>query len=140
MSDTKDGKPSAEENDSDVEIEGMDMDGDDEDMEEAEKTSNADDDASEETTDAAAAAAEDDQVNDKLATEDHDELEAAKREQLELMEAERKEVAAGYDDTSATQEERLQYLLAQSEVFAHFLAGKRRTCYSARSDAFLVSI
>eukprot|EP00980_Cylindrotheca_fusiformis_P018816 scaffold6276_cov138-Cylindrotheca_fusiformis.AAC.3 len=120
MSKTDDKNPAAEEDDSDVEIEGMDLDGDDGGVEEAEEaTANGDGDPAE----AAAVQSGDEETNDKLATEDHDELEAAKRERMELMEAERRKVAQAYDDTSASQEERLQYLLAQSDVFAHFLAG-----------------
>lgn len=136
MSEAKDGKPSTEDNDSDVEIEGMDMDGDDDVVEGAEKSAIVDEDVAEAATDASAAALGDEETNDKLATEDHDELEAAKRERMELMEAERKKVASAYDDTQATQEERLQYLLAQSEVFAHFLAGKRQNCWYSCVDGF----
>jgi SWI/SNF-related matrix-associated actin-dependent regulator of chromatin subfamily A member 5 len=97
----------------DVEIEGMDLDGDDDEEgdEEAEKSSNAE----------TSSALEDEEVTTKLATEDHDEMEAARIERMELMAAEQKQVAA---PTGASVEEQLQYLLGQSEVFAHFLAGK----------------
>ena len=58
-------------------------------------------------------------------TEDQDELETAHRERMELMAAERKRAAeeAPNDDGTASVGEKLQFLLAQSEVFAHFLAG-----------------
>ena len=115
--DEKNKKHGPEDEDSDVDLEGMDLDGDDEEMEET-----VDDDDSPDYADEAAAGNE--EAIDKLATEDHDELEAAKRERMELMESERKQVIAP-DSTSASASEQLQYLLAQSEVFAHFLAGEQ---------------
>jgi hypothetical protein len=120
---TKDG----DDDDSDVELEGMDLedgdgdgdgDGDDDDnvdvdMEPAAATTDSPD------------AEEDKETTDKLATEDQDELEAAHRERTELMAVERKKVAAptGDGDGDISMENKLQYLLSQSEVFAHFLAG-----------------
>ena len=59
------------------------------------------------------------EVSEKLATEDQDELEAVHRERMELMVVEQKKVA----DPAASAEEKLQHILGQSEVFAHFLAG-----------------
>jgi hypothetical protein len=118
----EDKKPEAKEvdDDSDVEIEGMDLEGDDADeMEEAEKSSNAETASNVEDIDDD----EDEEVK-KLETEDHDETEAARKEQMELMAAEQEKVAA---PKGASVEEQLEYLLAQSEVFAHFLAGKSTT-------------
>ena len=103
-------------NDSDVELEGMDLEGDD--------GEDADDgDAEMEPATAPdAPSVEDATTTDKLATEDQDELEAARKERKELMAEERKKVAAPAQN-EATMAEKLQYLLSQSEVFAHFLAG-----------------
>jgi hypothetical protein len=107
-----DTKKAAEDEDSDVELEGMDLEGDEPAMDEAEKLSNAD------TPDDD----DDEEAGSQLAHDDHDELEAAKREQMELMAAEAKNIAEA-PLGKASVEEQLQYLLGQSEVFAHFLAG-----------------
>jgi hypothetical protein len=115
MSDDKPPAKDDYEDDSDVEIEGMDLDDGDEEEEVFDASNDAD--AEEPLVEDEAA-----DEKEKLANEDHDEMEAAKRERIELMEAERKQVAAP-DENSSSAEERLQYLLAQSEVFAHFLAG-----------------
>jgi hypothetical protein len=88
----------------------LDEDDDEEGDEEAEKSSNAE-----------TSPFEDEEETTKLATKDHDEMEAARIERMELMAAEHNQVAA---PTGASVEEQLQYLLGQSEVFAHFLAGK----------------
>ena len=108
---------SNDDGDSDVELEGMDLEGLDEDGDEEDKASNADDGADEEV---AAAAEDDDKATSKLETEDHDETEAARKEQMELMAAESAQVQEPEDHSV---ESRLQYLLSKSEVFAHFLAG-----------------
>lgn len=123
--------PDEDENDSDVEMDGMDLEGDedggDEDMEESEKASNADE--------PAPGAVEDDDAEqvDKLEHEDHDEIEAARKERLELMAAESSKTKAVQQQEQghvgkASVEEQLQYLLEQSEVFAHFLAGRLTLC------------
>ena len=102
-------------NESDVELEGMDLEGDE---------GGDDDDVDMEPAIAATDEVENNvEVAEKLATEDHDELEAAHREQKELMAAERNKVAPVADDGNATMEDKLQFLLSQSDVFAHFLAG-----------------
>jgi len=108
-------------NDSDVEIEGMDLEGDDGD-------DNDDGDVDmEPSADAlgtdAHATTTDEGVSDQLAHDDRDELDAARKERTELMAAERKKVAAPSDGDKATMGDKLQYLLSQSDVFAHFLAG-----------------
>ena len=62
-------------------------------------------------------------VDEGLADEEAEELEEARRERVELMAAEREAIAqdeGGGDEPDS----KLQYLLAQSEVFAHFLAGE----------------
>ena len=56
-----------------------------------------------------------------IVEEDHDEMEAARKEQRELMAAESAQVQ---EPEGNSVESRLQYLLQKSEVFAHFLAGK----------------
>lgn len=111
-----------EDDTSDVEIEGMDLeDVDEEEMEEAEKSSNAEtaSNLEEQQNDV------EDELVDQLETEDHDETEAARKEQMELMASEQQKVAA---PKGASVQEQLEYLLAQSEVFAHFLAGKTILC------------
>ena len=121
-------KPCAENGDSDIELEGVDLN-DDVPVEEEEeevasalgtnakggKSSNNDDDDEE----------EEDAVEDEREHEDHDEYEEARKERMELMASEAKQVAAapGASHNKASVEEQLQYLLGQSEVFAHFLAG-----------------
>ena len=55
------------------------------------------------------------------------ELEAAKKERMELIAAERNKLAVelkGPNEGKATLEDKFQYLVGQSEVFAHFLAGE----------------
>lgn len=110
-----------DDNTSDVELEGVDLDGD-EGVED-------DDVGGGEDVEMDAADGED---TEQMETEDHDELEAARRERSELMAAEQRqggttveEAATGRrnDDSSTSMEEKLTYLLAQSDVFAHFLAG-----------------
>mmetsp|Transcript_1862 Transcript_1862/g.4211 ORF Transcript_1862/g.4211 Transcript_1862/m.4211 type:complete len:1089 (-) Transcript_1862:123-3389(-) len=122
MSDEKEPKNQKEDDDSDCEIEGMDMEGDDVEMD-------VDDGADSNDNDEALPEADkgDDETAKKLAQAEHDQFEAAKREQMELMEAERQQVAANFDTSSSNKEDQLQYLLAQSEVFAHFLAGSVAT-------------
>ena len=107
-----------EENDSDVELEGMDLEGDDGDADDVEMeepaSANAGADSQPEMETEATA---------KLATEDQDELEAAHRERKELMVAEQAALMNNDDSGSASMEQKLQYLISQSDVFAHFLAG-----------------
>lgn len=114
-----------DDNDSDVEIEGMDLEDDDEEMEEAEKSSNA------ETT-SSAVDQEDEEAVKELEHEDHDEMEAARKEQMELMASESKKVA---QPTGSSVSEQLQYLLNQSEVFAHFLAGKSKSSHNEARES-----
>ena len=54
-------------------------------------------------------------------------MEAARKEQMELMASESKKVA---QPTGSSVSEQLQYLLNQSEVFAHFLAGKSKSSHN----------
>ena len=114
--DDDDKKKPADDDDSDVELEGLDLEGDEEAadvVEDSEKLSNADN-----TMD------EDEDISvEQRAHEDHDEMEAARKERMELMAAEAKQIASGTSMGKASVEEQLQYLLGQSEVFAHFLAG-----------------
>jgi hypothetical protein len=128
-----------EDESSDVELTGVEMDGDDEEMEEDV------DDAVEDNTagppaGAAAAAAEsggsnDDERMTALLSAEAQEMEEAKKERAELMSAELEAAAAAAgastavaagehaNQAAATPQQRLEYLIAQSEVFAHFLAG-----------------
>ena len=124
-----------DDDDSDVELEGMDLEGADGDDDndgdgdgdndgDGDGDDNADADVDMEPAAATADSSDDKETTEKLATEDQDELEAAHRERTELMAAERKKVAEpANDDGEVSMENKLQYLLSQSEVFAHFLAG-----------------
>lgn len=112
------------------------MEGDDEEMADDKESSIADDDdAAAATTGAAAGAATggakttgdtDDDKADELANEDIHELEEVRKEQMELMKAEKEalekeaaeEAAAGGGSFN-----KIDYLIKQSDVFAHFLAG-----------------
>lgn len=108
-------KSPADDDDSDIELEGVDLDDDEpveDDLAELEKVSmaNVED--------------NDDDIADERAHEDHDEYEEARKERMELMASEAKQVSAPGPSKKASAEEQLEYLLGQSEVFAHFLAGK----------------
>jgi len=100
-----------------VEMEGMEMDGDDEAYEDT--TSQEDDYPPDAATD------DNDVAGDDVAAEEVRMFEAAQKERAELMAAEKAalEEKISSDGSSDRKEHRLQYLLAQSEVFAHFLAG-----------------
>lgn len=91
---------------------GMDLD------EEEEETSNTEDVA---TSDATSPDTADDE-DETLAQEELKELEEVRKERQELIAAEQKKLAAEIPP-KATAEDRLKYIMAQSDVFAHFLAG-----------------
>lgn len=94
---------------SDEEIEGVEMD---DDCDEAvEKSSIGEGDELMDTMD--------DGPEEDVADGEDDELNEVCEERMKLMEAERAKVLNEVTDA----ESRLQYLLAQSDVFAHFLAG-----------------
>lgn len=106
------------ETEEEVELEGMDMDGID----------NADDDddatEDEDMEDVATAAVVEEEKEEEvtaLQKDDAAELEAAKRERMELLAAEQKK--AQTKDAPVDPQEKFAYLLSQSDVFAHFLAG-----------------
>jgi len=101
------------------------MEDDDEEItDEKESSMASDDDAA--TTSASAARTEDEAMAEELAKEDVTELEAVRKERMDLMKAERealeKEAAtqAGSSDGGFN---KIDYLVKQSDVFAHFLAG-----------------
>jgi hypothetical protein len=127
-----------EEEDSDVEIEGVDMDAD----EEEEKADSNADDGDDDNEDAAAALAspskaENEEEISALETEETHELEEARKERMELIQAERRkaeQTVSGEKRVPASAQERLDYLLAQSDVFAHFLAGKLHQYYFLSID------
>ena len=98
-----------------MEIEGIDLDED--------EAANGEDDTDEKLSIGDVPDDDDDELVSKRAHEDHDELEAAKRERMELMAVEAKKIADEAPQGKASVEEQLMYLLGQSEVFAHFLAG-----------------
>ena len=100
---------------SDVELEGVDMNAD-----EAEEEPAEDD---EEEDLAAQAPAEDEAAIAALESANHQEMEEARKERMELMAAEAKEVNQKGGAKPSTPQETLDYLMQQSDVFAHFLAG-----------------
>mmetsp|Transcript_13792 Transcript_13792/g.29113 ORF Transcript_13792/g.29113 Transcript_13792/m.29113 type:complete len:1161 (-) Transcript_13792:1566-5048(-) len=124
--------------DSDVEMEGMDMDEDDEQLE--------DDDAVEEDTNVVGTKHDDvpDSKTQEEEEKEQQELEEARKERMDLMAAELKKQtgvkggdlskgkeagAAGDGDGNGGEglDSKFQYLIGQSEVFAHFLAGSIAT-------------
>lgn len=111
--------------DSDVELEGMDMEGLDD-------ANDADDDDDINNDTAATAAIMDDSNHEKEdiqhEQEDLQELEAARKERMELMAEELKREKELQEkqlqgETAVDPNSKFQYLIGQSEVFAHFLAG-----------------
>lgn len=92
------------------------------DLDEEEEKSSADDDAAEESASDAALPSGDDEENEELAQEELKELEEVRKERQELIAAEQKQLASMIPP-KATAEDRLRFLMAQSDVFAHFLAG-----------------
>lgn len=93
---------------SDVELEGMEVDDIEEEEEEEEDVPAV----------AAAVPPSSPAVNTKLKETERRDLEAARKERMELIQAESKKI-----QPAATKQDRLAYLMAQSDVFAHFLAG-----------------
>jgi SWI/SNF-related matrix-associated actin-dependent regulator of chromatin subfamily A member 5 len=74
----------------------------------------------EDTTVSVTEPTENDALVDELAKAEDKELEAAQKERLELIAFEQNKMKS---QPAASAQDRLQYLLAQSDVFAHFLAG-----------------
>ena len=104
---------------SDVEMEGMDMEGiEEEEEEEDEKQSNNDDNEVVDMAETKSA----EENDEALAKEEAEEMEEARRERLELLEYERKKAAEG--DVPVDPQAKFEYLIQQSDVFAHFLAGE----------------
>ncbi len=97
---------------SDVELEGMDVD------EDEEQLGDEDEDDGIAQVAAAAVIPPSPAVDKTLHDEELRDLEAARRERMELLAAESKKI-----QPPATKQEQLDYLMAQSDVFAHFLAG-----------------
>lgn len=118
----EDRKPAATEDEegSDVEIEGLDLDDDKE----------ADDDDEMANAEAvpgspAKEAPVDDERQHQLEEEEAQEMEAARTERLELLQA--AAAAEDKEEGSTKAADKLDYLLGQSEVFAHFMAGSVAT-------------
>jgi hypothetical protein len=121
------------EDDSDVELEGVDMDADV--VEEDALVGRTSYDAATDIGVAAMTAADssggavieelDDDEAKALAAEEAAELEAARTDRLELMNADeqKQKQATNNKQPAADVQSRLDYLLHQSDVFAHFLAG-----------------
>lgn len=121
------------EDDSDVELEGVDME-DDDDVEYVEEAVAVEGIAATNNTtvlptDDVAMAVEqslpafkeiDDEAATALAADEAAEMEAARKERLELLKADEEAQAT---QPPADAQSRLDYLLHQSDVFAHFLAG-----------------
>jgi hypothetical protein len=109
---TEDAAPDEEQEGSDIEMEGMDL----EDNEAEEEASPEQGSGEEETKDDL------DDVNaSALAEQEAAELEQARGERKELLKAEMEAAAA--NNNKADSKSRIEYLLQQSDVFAHFLAG-----------------
>ena len=108
------GKSNDHAEDSDVEMEGIDLDGDDE------QADDGDDDAMEvETSDVEKA--ENGAEQESLEAQ---ELEEARRERRELLASEQAEKKPALQESSTVNMDfKLEYLVQQSDVFAHFLAG-----------------
>jgi hypothetical protein len=107
--------------DSDVELDGIDLEG----VSEEPQGSGEELDDNEGTTTTGSNegldnADDEDDEEKKLLSEEALELEAARKDRLELLEAEQQKEHAPVVDAQS----KLEYLLQQSDVFAHFLAGK----------------
>lgn len=103
-------------NDSDVDLSGIEASDDEDNME----TTSQEDDFLEYDD------SKNDVAGEDVAAEEVKMYEAAQRERQELMAAEKSALDKKLKSSAAAEdikEHRLQYLLAQSEVFAHFLAG-----------------
>ena len=99
---------------SDVELEGMDVDEDEEQLGDEEEDDRIPQIA------VASVAPPSPAVEKTLHDEELRDIEAARKERMELLAAESKKI-----QPPATKQEQLDYLMAQSDVFAHFLAGRR---------------
>lgn len=106
------------------------MEGDDEEMTDDKESSMASDDDAAAAPAAAPASAErteDEAKAEELAKEDVTELEAVRKERMDLMRAEKealeKETAEKAGSKGGDGFNKLEYLVKQSDVFAHFLAG-----------------
>ena len=101
------------------------MEDDDEEMTDGKESSMAsDDDAA--TASASAERTEDEDMAEELAKEDVTELEAVRKERMDLMKAEREALekeATAQAGSSDGGFDKIDYLVKQSDVFAHFLAG-----------------
>jgi len=106
-------EPSKTDNESDVELEGMELGGIEDAEDEPEES------PSEEENDGKK---DNDEEDTLLAKEEEDEMEEARKERMELMDLEKKKMAKQHKEEEDAHH-RLEYLCAQSEVFAHFLAG-----------------
>jgi hypothetical protein len=123
---TKDDAPADDSAASDVEMEGMDLDGDDEEEDDNNKepASPVKKAAAAIPTSPGKAPKSPAQVarEHKLQEEEALELEAARNERMELLSAAAGGAEAVAKEGSAAS--KLEYLLGQSEVFAHFMAGR----------------
>jgi SWI/SNF-related matrix-associated actin-dependent regulator of chromatin subfamily A member 5 len=111
-----------DDDDSDVELVGVDMEEDDDGNVDVDMTNN---DAEANALSTTKDDDKDDAINDELATKEAIELEAARKERLELIKAEQQKIETSARTTDP--QGRLEYLLHQSDVFAHFLAGSVAT-------------
>ena len=103
---------------SDVELEGMDLDDDNEETADGDDDDDNDDEMANATVPESPTkeAPIDEERQHQLEEEEAKEMEAARNERMELMQAAQE--SAPKDAAS-----KLEYLLGQSEVFAHFMAG-----------------
>lgn len=92
------------------------------DLDEEEEKASSGDDVTETASEAAAALPDDDDDNEDLVEQELKELEEVRKERQELIAAEQKKISSQIPE-KATAEDRMNYIMAQSDVFAHFLAG-----------------
>ncbi len=104
---------------------GIDQEGDDEEQQQEQEEEEYMEEVDNPTTTTTTTANNDNDENMSmtLAKNEARELDAARKERLELIAAEQKKIRAPQEG-AATKEDKLNYLLSQSEVFAHFLAGE----------------
>jgi SWI/SNF-related matrix-associated actin-dependent regulator of chromatin subfamily A member 5 len=112
--------------DSDVEYDGMDVDDGVDDAEEKAGSNDLEDTYNDDDDDDEGGDDDVDQEIEALADEEAKDLEEARRERMELMAAEQAKMSLE-NNKATTPQERLEYLIAQSEAFAHFLAGSVAT-------------
>jgi len=131
---TNNDKDTGDNDDEEEELSGIDLEGIEDAEEEEEENNDTDVDMDVTTADnddnsnnvEARKSPENEEALSKLQAKEAEEAEAARRERMELLAAEQKAAAEKFqyqDDVAADPKTKFEHLLAQSDVFAHFLAG-----------------